>query len=85
MCQPGDRDVNKADKKSCSHRGYILEGKRHSTKKNKKKTACSVSYGERTTKSFFFFNQKRNTVYGVSMCKRKVCCNFKHRSKETLI
>lgn len=28
MCQSGDKDVNKTGKKSCSHRGYILDGKR---------------------------------------------------------
>ena len=70
MCQPGDRDVNKADKKSCSHRGYILEGKRHSIKKNKKKTACSVSYGERTTKSFIFFLIRKGIQYMESGCVR---------------
>ena len=29
-------DINEANKKFCSHEGYLLEGKRHSMKERKK-------------------------------------------------
>ena len=37
MCQSGNKDINEANKKFCSHEGYLLEGKRHSMKERKKK------------------------------------------------
>lgn len=47
MYHSGDKDVNKADKMYCSHRGYILEGKRQSIKK----IACSMSYDDTNYKN----------------------------------
>ena len=41
------QNINEANKKSCFHEGYLLEGRRHSMKEKKRQIACSVSYGER--------------------------------------
>lgn len=62
MCQSGNKDINEANKKFCSHEDYLLEGKRHSMKerKNKKKITCRVSYGERAINFYLI----RQSIYG---------------------
>lgn len=37
MCQSGNKDINEANKKSYSNEVYLLAGKRHSMKEEKKK------------------------------------------------